>query len=235
MVRQDGAKPSRRRLDFGDGPGNVERGVDHQLKNLTVLFRPYPSRSGPNAVAIQSNADRLGIHAKLWGDFLRKFIPERTAGHEVVNKLFRFGSKFIEACLQPPLGDKQPAREFVGFLFGLSQPFQHSQIARRRVDPPFDFAPVAGIKRNPSDGETIFKYLNLAPWSGQLHHEFTTHRAGDFFQCLKREICRLAFVTANRAARRPDFLGKGFLGETGAFTNLGRISKEIHLMSINHA
>ena len=75
---------------------------------------------------------------------------------------------------------------------------------------------------------------NLLPRSGQCD-QFPIQGTGDFFQCRKGEICRLAFVTANRAARRPDFLGKRFLGETGAFASLGRISKQIHLMSINHA
>ena len=79
------------------------------------------------------------------------------------------------------------------------------------------------------------QFKNLRSRSGQLHDQFAAHRAGDFFQCRKGEICRLAFVAANRAARRPDFFGQGFLGETGAFTSLGRISKQIHLMSINHA
>ena len=79
------------------------------------------------------------------------------------------------------------------------------------------------------------QFKNLRSRSGQLHDQFAAHRAGDFFPCRKREICRLAFVTANRAARRPDIPGQGFLGEAAAFTNLGRISKQIDLMSINHA
>jgi len=63
---------------------------------------------------------------------------------------------------------------------------------------------------------------NLRSRSGQLHDQFPIQRAGDLFQCRKREICRLAFVTTHRAARRPDFFGKRFLGETGAFTGRGK-------------